>query len=138
MKMKLHIFNQPAMSHLCSLTQVYVVHTKYSKTCVKRPLSKRPQIDFQDQLLLNAGQKYRRMLQGEHSAILWTFIKLPFIIKIFGLSIFEWLFYTGFTVLQDGGTKQAPDTCIFNTFAAIHDKCSLLSWAGYIVNTIWT
>ena len=38
------------------------------------------------------------MLQGEHSAILSTFIMLPFIIKIFVLSIFEWLFYTGFTV----------------------------------------
>ena len=40
----------------------------YSKTCVKRPLSKRPKIGFQDQLLLNAGQKYCRMLQGEHYA----------------------------------------------------------------------
>ena len=54
----------------------------YSKTCVKRPLSKRPQIGFQDQLSLNAGQNYCRMLQGEHSAILLTFIKLPFVIKI--------------------------------------------------------
>ena len=34
----------------------------------------------------------------EHSAILLTFIKPPLIIKIFVLSIFEWLFYTGFTV----------------------------------------
>ena len=68
------------------------------KTCVKRPLSKRPKIGFQDQLLLNAGPKYCRMLQGEHSAILLTFIKLPFVIKIFVLSIFEWPFYTGFTV----------------------------------------
>ena len=30
------------------------------------------------------------MLQGEHSAILSTFIKLPFVIKSFVLSIFEW------------------------------------------------
>ena len=50
----------------------------YSKTCVKRPISKRQQIGFQDQLMLNAGQKYCRRLQGEHSAILLTFIKLPF------------------------------------------------------------
>ena len=70
----------------------------YSKTCVKRPLSKRPKIGFQDQSLLNAGQKYCRMLQGEHTAILLTFIKLPFVIKIFVLSILEWPFYTGFTV----------------------------------------
>ena len=65
----------------------------YSKTCVKQPLSKRPKIGFQDQLLLNAGQKYCRMLKGEHSAILSTFIKLPFVIKIIVLSIFEWRFY---------------------------------------------
>ena len=48
--------------------------------------------------MLNAGQKYCRMLQGEHSAILLTFIKVPFVIKIFVLSIFVWPFYTGFTV----------------------------------------
>ena len=70
-----------------------------SKTCVKQPLSKRPKIGFQDQLSLNAGQKYCRMLQVEHSAILSTFIKLPFVIKMFVLSIFEWPFYTGFTVI---------------------------------------
>ena len=38
------------------------------------------------------------MLQWEHSAILLTFIKLPFVIKIFVLSIFEWLLKTGFAV----------------------------------------
>ena len=35
---------------------------EYSKTCVKWPLSKRAKIGFQDQLSLNAGQKYCRML----------------------------------------------------------------------------
>ena len=48
---------------------------------------KRPKTGFQDQLSLNAGQMYCRMLQGEHSAILSTFIKLPFVIKTFVLSI---------------------------------------------------
>ena len=38
------------------------------------------------------------MLQGEHSSILSTFIKLPFAIKTFVLSIFEWPLKTGFTV----------------------------------------
>ena len=38
------------------------------------------------------------LFKGEHSAILSTFIKLPFGIKVFVLSIFEWPFYTGFTV----------------------------------------
>ena len=48
-----------------------------------------PKIGFQD-ISLSAGQNYCRMLQGEHSAILSTFIKLLFVIKIFVLSIFEW------------------------------------------------
>ena len=70
----------------------------YIKTCVKWPLSKRPENGFQDRVLLNADQTYCRMLQREHSAILLTFIKLPVAIKAFVLSIFEWPFYTGFTV----------------------------------------
>ena len=48
-----------------------------------------PKIGFQDQLSLNAGQKY----------ILSTIIKLSFFIKIFICSIFEWLFIQ---VLLDG------------------------------------
>ena len=62
------------------------------KTCVQRLLSKKRKIGFQYQLSLNAGQRYCKMLQGEHSVlehftILSTFIKLPFVIKIFVLSI---------------------------------------------------
>ena len=38
------------------------------------------------------------MLRVEHSAILLTFIKLPFVIKFSVYSIFEWPFYIGFTV----------------------------------------
>ena len=52
-------------------------------------------------ILLNVGQKYCRM---EHSAILLTFIKLEFVIKVFVLSIFEMPFYTGFTVHLQLGT----------------------------------
>ena len=70
----------------------------YSKTCLKRPVKKHTKIYFQDRLMLNAGQKYCRMLQREHSAILSTFINLPFVIKIFVLSFFEWPLNTGFTV----------------------------------------
>ena len=40
------------------------------------------------------------MLQGEHSAILSTFIKLPFVIKTFVLLTFEWGLKTGFTVFS--------------------------------------
>ena len=45
--------------------------------------------ECRSKVLLNVGQKYYRLLQGEHSVILLTFIKLPFVIKIFVLSIFE-------------------------------------------------
>ena len=38
------------------------------------------------------------MLQGEHSAILLTCIKLPFVIKISVLPVFELPLKTGFTV----------------------------------------
>ena len=41
------------------------------------------------------------MLLGEHSAILSTFFKLPCAIKICVLSIFEWPFYTGFTMYDE-------------------------------------
>ena len=60
-------------------------------------LKKDQKIGFQYRLLLNAGQKYCRMLQREHSAILSTFIKLPFTIKTFVVSIFQWPLKTGFT-----------------------------------------
>ena len=68
----------------------------YSKTGLKRPLKKKTKIGFQDRLSLNAGQKYCRY------AILLTFIKLPFVIKICVLSIFKWPLKTGFTVFTSG------------------------------------
>ena len=46
-------------------------------------------MEFQDQLSLNAGQTYCRMLQGEHSAMRSTFIMLPFVINIFAFTIFS-------------------------------------------------
>ena len=52
----------------------------FSVSTVKPALrghSKRgPKTGFQDRLSLYAGHKYGRMLQGEHSAILSTFIKV--------------------------------------------------------------
>ena len=67
----------------------------YIKTCVIWPLSK----NDHKLVFKNAGPNDCRMLQCEHSAILSTFIKLPFVIKIFVLSGFEGLFYTGFSVI---------------------------------------
>ena len=61
-----------------------------SKTCVMRPLSKIQKIDFQDQVSLNADQKYCRMLQGEHSAKHLTCIKLPLVIYIF-VFVYFWV-----------------------------------------------
>ena len=61
----------------------------FNKSCGIRSLTTRPKIGFQDHLSLNAGQKYCKMLQGEHSAIRSAFIKLPFVIKVFLLSFFS-------------------------------------------------
>ena len=47
----------PTSSPITSLLS----YKDYSKTCVKRPLSKRQIIGFQEQLYLNTGQKYCRM-----------------------------------------------------------------------------
>ena len=87
------------MTALQSFYPEEVRHTSYSETCLKRPLKKKTKNGFQVRLSLNAGQKYCRMLQGEHSAILSTCIKLPYVIKVFVLSIFEWPLKTGFTVI---------------------------------------
>ena len=43
---------------------------------------------------------------GEHSALLLNFIKLPFVIKIFVLSMFKWPLKTGFTVFTLQTLKQ--------------------------------
>ena len=73
-----------------------------TRHCTVKPVqndhSQKDHFFFQDQLSLNTGQKYCRMLQSEHSAILSIFIKPPFVIKTFVLSIFECCFYTGFMV----------------------------------------
>ena len=55
------------------------------------------------------------MLQGEHSALLSNFIKPPFLIKIFILSIFEWLLKTGFTVQKPHNVFQ----CRMGALAAL-------------------
>ena len=52
----------------------------------------------------------------EHSAILWTLIKLLFVIKIFVLSIFEWLFYTCFTVVTITFFKDCNISFLADTF----------------------
>ena len=81
---------------------MFYIHIMNTVKPVLSSHSKRRQkIGFQVQLSHNAGQKYCRMLQGEHSAILPTVIKLPSVIKIFVLSIFEWSLKAGFTVIMN-------------------------------------
>ena len=94
-------------------------------------LKKTKKICLADQLLLNAGQKYCRMLQGEHSAILSTFIKLPFVIKIFVLTIFEWPFYRGLTVVFTLAVihkaKHVIDQQSDHNLQSFDGKCSVFS-----------
>ena len=54
----------------------------------------------------------------EHSAILLTFIKKPFVIKIFVLSFFEWQFYKGFTVVC---FENSVDPALLSFLFVIHN-----------------
>ena len=82
------LFKQKKMCHFFSF-----LHKKYSKTCLRRPLKEKTKIGFQDRLSLNAGQKYCRMLQGEHSATLSTSLSFHLSLR----SLFC-LILSGFTV----------------------------------------
>ena len=74
---------------------------RLSKTCLKRPLKKKNKIGFKtDYCLMQV-----KSIAG-HSAILSTFIKLPFAAETFVLSIFEWPLKTGFTVYGLKGSFQ--------------------------------
>ena len=93
----------------------------YSESCIKRPLSKRPQIGFQDHLSLNAGWKYCRMLQGEHSAILSTYIKLPFVIMSPPLGSGDILFFPGH-----------PSVCL-----SVTNRVRSVTWKPRVIS-LWT
>ena len=81
---------------------------KQKKTCVKWPLSKRPKIGFQYQFCLMQVKCIAECSKGSillyfrpslsYHLSLRSLFCLLFVIKIFVLSIFEWPFYTGFTV----------------------------------------
>ena len=78
---------------------------------------------FQDQLSLTAGQKYCRMLQWEHSAILLTCIKLPHGFKTFVLSIFEWPLKTGFTVYDNSPSTKLAKAAVHMLLAHSSKAC---------------
>ena len=75
------------------------------------------------------------MLQGAHSAILSTFIKLTLVIKIFVLSIFEWPLKTDFTVVL----KVHKVQCVYRSIGAYkvyfhimsHQELSLVVYIFY-------
>ena len=70
----------------------------YSKICVKRPLSKNlKNVVVFIPIIAQCRSKVMHSAL-EHSVTRSTFIKLPFVIKTFVLSIVEWPFYTGFWV----------------------------------------
>ena len=71
--------------HICILTADYTVKSVLSAHSKKKTYYHLMQV--------------KRIAEWEHSTILLTFIKLPFVIQIFVLSFFEWLLKTGFTVL---------------------------------------
>ena len=71
----------------------------YSKTCLKRPLNLKEDLNgFREDYRLMQVKSITECSKGEHSAILSTFIKLPLFIKIFVLPIFVRPPKTGFTV----------------------------------------
>ena len=63
---------------------------------IKTATLKRPEMVFKTEYRLMQV----KILLECHSAIISTLIKLPVVIKTFDLSIFEWPFYTGFTVYE--------------------------------------
>ena len=76
------------------------------------------------------------MLPREHSAILSTFIKLPFSIKTFVLSIFKWPLKTGFTVcIKDlaqrnntalSSVEFIPKTSFSGDSQVLHDNVKMI------------
>ena len=78
----------------------------------------------------------------EHSAILSTFIKLPFVFRTFVLSIFEWPLKTGFTVyivfkeLQAGHLSSVAGGIRFDdlvTSIVVHTKLLKERYASALV-----
>ena len=87
----------------------YIFPSSLKLNTVKPVLSghskRRPKLGFQNQISLNVGQKYCRMLQREHSAILSIFMKIPFVTKIVFFS-FYYFFFTIFILILGGRLRQ--------------------------------
>ena len=68
--------------------------SEYSKTCVKRPLTKRQKTCIQDRLSLNAGQKFAECSKGSILQFVRPSLSCYLSLRSF-LSIYEWPFYSG-------------------------------------------
>ena len=71
-----------------------------SKNCLKRPLKKKTKIGFQDRLLLNAGQKYCRMLSWSIPQYFRSSLSYHLSSRPLFCLFFEWPLKTDFTVFQ--------------------------------------
>ena len=77
----------------------YAVY-KYSKTCVKRPLSRRPEMVFKTDYHLMQVKSIAECSKGSILQYFRPSLMYQLSFKTFVLIIFEWLFNTGFTVLH--------------------------------------
>ena len=73
----------------------------WPQVCLSGHSKRRPKLGFKTEYCLLQVKSIAECSpseysKGDHSAILLTFIKLPFVIKSFVLSIFEWPLKTGF------------------------------------------
>ena len=73
------------------------------------------------------------MLPLENSAILLTFIKPPFVIKIFVLSNLEWPFYTEFTVSYFEGANNKGVDQTADAQAGLRLCCSHAKSSGFLM-----
>ena len=65
--------------------------------------------------------------EREHSALILTFIKLPFSIKVFVLSIFKWPLKTDFTVL----TSQDTHWWLFGSYLAEEERAECFAYSFF-------
>ena len=69
---------------------IHLQISNYSKTCLKRPLKKKSKKWVVRPIIASCRSKVLQNAPRGHYVILLTFIKLPFVIKIFVVFIFKW------------------------------------------------
>ena len=121
----------------------------YNYINVNNPNAKESVVNLKEELNLidpfreiyeNSKQYTRRKQnpRGEHSAILLTFIKLPFPIKTFVLSIFKWPLKAGFTRKKTFIQSSRPVTTCLKGFTYITEiSLKLASFWKHITGRIY-